>query len=356
MAKRKQFDLSVALPAEENDREVARLFDAELRTAQKPVLRDLPIDRILPNPFQARRDFDDLEELVRSIHAHGFVSRLRVRAHPQQADHFQLVFGERRLRAARAAGMQTVPCEIAEHSDAQLIEIGLAENIQRQDLDPLEEAYAFRTLIAQHNYTQQRLADRIGKDVSYVAERLHILEDTPEDVQAMVRQRSDTLRAAREIAKLPDAAARAPLIAQVLERHLPTHAVRKLVREELDRAAAQPETPRTKRTAPESPRAAAEPRTTTTAREHEPEGSVDGRAIPAGQTTSYVEHQPARDATMLAGIGIDRDIRNVRTIFERWQRQLDTLDGPYRDRLIQFMLDEHLQQVERLVEAIKRKS
>src|SRR4051794_25351171 len=160
MAKRKQFDLGVVPRPEEAGREIERLFDAELRTAQKPILRDLPLDRIQPNPFQARQSFDGLDELVQSIRAHGFVSRLRVRPHPEMPDHFQLVFGERRLRAARAAGMQSIPCEIAEHSDAQLIEIGLAENIQRQDLDPLEEAYAFRTLIAQRGYTQQRLAER----------------------------------------------------------------------------------------------------------------------------------------------------------------------------------------------------
>jgi hypothetical protein len=128
------------------------------------------------------------------------------------------------------------------------------------------------------------------------------------------------------------------------------------VREELDRAAHQPKAPRTERPAPEGPRAAAEPRTTTTPREHASDGSQDWHAAPVEQPSSYVDQRTARDATALAGTGIDRDIRNVRTIFERWQRQLDTLDGPYRDRLVKFMMDEHLQQVERLVEAMENKS
>src|ERR671917_2574115 len=127
---------------------------------QRPQTTDLPIARIRPNPFQARRTFDDLAELAATIRAQGFTTRVRVRPDPSEPNAFQLVFGERRLRAAELAGLAMVPCDVAEHTDDEMIEIGLAENIQRRDLDPLEEARAFRTLIDQRGYTERRLAER----------------------------------------------------------------------------------------------------------------------------------------------------------------------------------------------------
>ena len=108
---------------------------------------ELAITHIRPNPFQARRNFDGIEELAEVIRVQGFTTRLRVRPDPSQPDVFQLVFGERRLRAAQLAGLTTVPCEVAQHTDKEMIEIGLAENIQRRDLDPLEEARAFQAFI-----------------------------------------------------------------------------------------------------------------------------------------------------------------------------------------------------------------
>ncbi len=354
MAKRKQFDLGTPTRVDQPGGEIERLFDAELRSAQKPVLRDLPISRVQPNPFQARQNFDDLDELVQSIHAHGFVSRLRVRSHPEAADQFQLVFGERRLRAARAAGMQTIPCEIAEHSDAQLMEIGLAENIQRQDLDPLEEAYAFQTLISQRGYTQQSLAGRIGKDVSYVTGRLHILKNTPLDVQHMVRQRTDTVRAAREIAKLTDAETRAPLIAGVLDRSLSIREVRESVREALARptgnqsGASVPRSP-----APAEHEAARDAQSPTP---HERDALRVGDLEPGSheRAASGSEGRLTRGSAVLHGLNFDRDMRNVRAIFARWELQLDTLDERYVSQLVQFMTQEHLPQVDRLIKALER--
>jgi ParB/RepB/Spo0J family partition protein len=186
MAKRKRFDLDVEEQLAPSETEVDRLFASQLATAQRPIVRDLPIDRIHPNPFQARRSFDDIEELAQSIRSLGFITRLRVRPHPEQPDQFQLVFGERRWRAAMAAGFQTVPCEIAPHPDTALLEMGLAENIQRQDLNPIEEAQAFKRFIDERGYTQQRLADRIGKDIAYVNRRLKLL-DTPVLATSFIR-------------------------------------------------------------------------------------------------------------------------------------------------------------------------
>ena len=211
--------------------EEARRSDLEALIVRRlSVPREIGVERIEPNPFQVRRAFDGIEELTAAIRAHGFTSRLRVRPHPDRPDYFQLVYGERRLLAAKAAGMTEVPCEVADHTDADLIEIGLAENIQRRDLAPLEEAQAFQTFIAERDYSIRALAERIGKDKSYVEDRLKLLE-VPADIQQMVEQRPDSLRAAREIAKIDRPAARAPVIAGVLDGSLTTAGVREIVRE-----------------------------------------------------------------------------------------------------------------------------
>src|SRR3712207_1016290 len=111
------------------DEEVGRLSESTQARDAQPRLRDLPVERIDPNPFQARREFTDIDGLAQTIRAQGFTSRLRVRPHPDQASRFQLVYGERRLRAAIVAGLTRVPVEIIAHSDDEVIEIGLAANI-----------------------------------------------------------------------------------------------------------------------------------------------------------------------------------------------------------------------------------
>jgi ParB family chromosome partitioning protein len=116
---------------------------AAVLAPKRLVIQEVGEERILPNPFQARRIFTGLEDLANAIRVQGFTTRLRVRPDPDRAGFFQLVYGERRLRAARLAGLREIPCEIADHSNDEMIEIGLAENIQRQDLTPLEEAAAY---------------------------------------------------------------------------------------------------------------------------------------------------------------------------------------------------------------------
>lgn len=218
---------------------------AALLAPRRTLVQDLPVERIRPNPFQARRTFSDLGELAAAISAQGFTSRLRVRPDPTEADAFQLVYGERRLRAAILAGLATVPCEIADHTDAEMFEIGLAENIQRRDLLPLEEAAAFRQALTWQRYSIRTLAERIGKDKSYIQDRLAVL-GAPPDVQQMVEQRPDSLRAAREIAKLSTVEERQPLIAGVVEGALNTAEVRSVVRE----VAPPPVAPRLRPAAP----------------------------------------------------------------------------------------------------------
>jgi ParB family chromosome partitioning protein len=168
--------------------------------ANRPAMpQDIPIDQIEPSPFQAREEFNNLEELAQSMREHGFTSRLRVRPHPTEPERYQLVYGERRLRAARMAGIATLPCDVAQHADAELREIGLTENIVREDLSPLEEARAFKQALdvrddaGQPIYSIRTLAERIGKDKGYIQNRIKILE-TPADVQGMVEARPARLQ------------------------------------------------------------------------------------------------------------------------------------------------------------------
>ncbi|NTU85423.1 MAG: ParB/RepB/Spo0J family partition protein, partial [Chloroflexales bacterium] len=213
MGRRKGFFATETRPEDD----LARERDlAALVQARRTVVQDIGVGRIQPNPFQARQAFTDLEELAQAIRAQGFTTRLRVRPHPERPNTFQLVYGERRLRAARLAGLDSVPCEIADHSDDDLVEIGLAENIQRRDLEPLDEARAFATFIEQRGYSVRRLAERIGKDKSYVEDRLALLR-MPADVQGMVAQRADTLRSARESRANPDVFARDDAISARLD-------------------------------------------------------------------------------------------------------------------------------------------
>lgn len=222
MAKRKGFFDHISRPEDD----LARMRDIEaLLVPRRVVVQDIPIERIRPNPYQVRQTFDELDELAAAIRAQGFVSRLRIRPDPAQPGFFQLVYGERRLRAAHLAGLKEIPCEITDHTDEELIEIGLAENIQRRDLDPMEEAQAFQQLIDGRGYTVRSLAQRIGKDKGYIDNRLALLR-APADVQEMVTQRPDTLRTARDLARLESAEDRRPLIEGLVQGQISASDVR----------------------------------------------------------------------------------------------------------------------------------
>jgi ParB/RepB/Spo0J family partition protein len=191
---------------------------------------DLPVTAIDPSPYQVRQEFADLEELAEVIRQHGFTSRIRVRPHPTKPDRYQLVYGERRLRAAKLAGLSIIPCDVAKHTDEELREIGLTENLQRQDLKPLEEARAFQVALDEWGYSMRSLAGRIGKSKGYIQNRLELLR-APQDVQQMVDTRADSLSAGLFIAQLDTIEQRHPLIEGVLRGELDAHTVRDMVRD-----------------------------------------------------------------------------------------------------------------------------
>ena len=147
---------------------------------------EVDLDSIVPGPMQPRTHFDEaaLESLAESIRSHGIVQPLLVR---RKGDGYELVAGERRWRAAKLAGITRVPVVVKEVPDESLLEIALIENIQRENLNPIEEAQAYRKLIDTVGLTQESLASRVGRDRSYITNYLRLLKLT-DDVQQLVKE------------------------------------------------------------------------------------------------------------------------------------------------------------------------
>jgi ParB family transcriptional regulator, chromosome partitioning protein len=152
-------------------------------TGTSPVV-DIPLTRIAPNPYQPRRHMDDssLEELAASVREHGVLQPVLV---TETLDGYQLVAGERRVRAARLAGLERIPALVRQLANRDQLEVALVENVQRSDLDPIDEATAYRQLIDEFGLTQERVADRVGKARATVANTLRLLDLHPE-VQAAI--------------------------------------------------------------------------------------------------------------------------------------------------------------------------
>ncbi len=182
-------------------------------------VRHVPIDRIEPNPENPRLLFEEsaLEELASSIREHGVLQPILVR--PAGRDQYQLVAGERRWRAARRAGLPTIPALVEELDDDAAMEIAVIENLQREDLSPLEEATMYEKMVTEHGYSIRKLAQKLGKDKGYLENRLR-LADAPEEIRALVSVRKDTLSHAYELMKVQDPRKRKRLAAQVASGQL----------------------------------------------------------------------------------------------------------------------------------------
>jgi len=149
--------------------------------------RAVPVELIHPGRYQPRRNFDPeaQQALVESIKAQGILQPLLVRKHPELDGHFELVAGERRWRAAQAAQLHEVPVLLRELGDREVLEIALVENVQRQDLNPLEEAEAYRRLMDEFQHTQEDLARAVGKSRSHIANLLRLLA-LPDEIREFV--------------------------------------------------------------------------------------------------------------------------------------------------------------------------
>jgi len=182
-------------------------------------VRIVQVDRIEPNPEQPRMVFEQeaLDELAASIREHGVLQPILVR--PLGPNTYQIVAGERRWRASRQAGLATIPALIEDIDDDTALEIAIIENLQREDLTPLDEAAMFDRMIHQHGYSIRKLADKLGKDKGYLENRLR-LADAPPEIRELVSLRKDSLSHAYELMKVDDPKKRKRLAAQVARGEL----------------------------------------------------------------------------------------------------------------------------------------
>ena len=182
-------------------------------------VRIVHIERIEPNPEQPRLVFEQaaLDELAASIREHGVLQPILVR--PLGPNTYQIVAGERRWRASRQAGLATIPALIEDIDDDTALEIAIIENLQREDLTPLDEAAMFDRMIHQHGYSIRKLADKLGKDKGYLENRLR-LADAPPEIRELVSLRKDSLSHAYELLKVQDPKKRRRLAEQVARGEL----------------------------------------------------------------------------------------------------------------------------------------
>ncbi len=198
------------------------------RPADSTGLRMLDVDRIVPNPDQPRQDFDleGLESLAASMKAQGVLQPVVVR--PRSDGMFELIAGERRWRAAQIAGLLRVPATVRELADEHRLEVALIENLQRTDLNPVEEALAYQALIDDLGLTQDEIAERVGKKRATIANSLRIL-NLPLEVQAQVRNRTLSLGHGKALAALTSKAAQVELAKRIAADGLSVRAVETLV-------------------------------------------------------------------------------------------------------------------------------
>ena len=182
-------------------------------------VRIVHVDRIEPNPEQPRLAFNQetLDELAASIREHGVLQPILVR--PIGPNTYQLIAGERRWRASKLAGLETIPALIEEIDDDTALEISIIENLQREDISPLDEAAMYDRMVSEHGYSIRKLADKLGKDKGYVENRLR-LADAPDEVRELVSLRKDTLSHAYELMKVEDPKRRRRLADQVARGEL----------------------------------------------------------------------------------------------------------------------------------------
>lgn len=194
--------------------------------SQQPT--QIKISKIRPNEFQPRKDFDEhkLEELAASIKEHGIIQPIVVR--PKDG-FYEIVAGERRWRAARINKLETVPAVVKEFTDGEMMQIALIENLQREDLNPIEEAMAFKTLMDEFDMTQETLSKKIGKSRSVIANSIRLL-NLPKELQLMLSKGQLTSGHARALLSIENPEEQINLAKQIIENGLTVRDVEKLVK------------------------------------------------------------------------------------------------------------------------------
>lgn len=216
-------------------RGLGALLSAEGTATATEETNEIPLDLIDRSSLQPRSVFDDakLDELARSIKENGVIQPLLLR---RKGGRFELIAGERRWRAAQRAGLTKVPAVLRSVSDDKVLELGLIENIQREDLNPIEEARAYKKLIETIGLTQETVAERVGRDRSYVTNYLRLLR-LPDDLQELLQAGRLSTGHARSLLAAEDADLQRRLARKIIEQGLSVRATERLVKQTLERPA-----------------------------------------------------------------------------------------------------------------------
>lgn len=200
--------------AEEQPRDIALVEES---AAEREAVKQIPVSLIMPNRFQPRTVFDDgkIEELARTIHIHGIIQPIVVRE--TEDGKYELIAGERRWRAVQTLKWETVPAIINNLNDTETASVALIENLQREELSPIEEAIAYGKLLELHGLTQEALAQRLGKGQSTVANKLRLLK-LPQEVQEALAQKKITERHARALIPLKNPEKQVQVMNEIIEK------------------------------------------------------------------------------------------------------------------------------------------
>lgn len=207
-------------------------MDAELLESREPAT-EIDIRKIKPNTYQPRKHFDEdkLEELAASIREHGVVQPIVVRK--LAGGFYELVVGERRLRASQRLKLEKIPAVIKELTDQQMIEIALIENIQRHDLDPVEEAAAYKRLLEEFHLTQEQVAARVGKSRPLIANMLRLL-NLPPEVLALLSQGKLSVGHVRPLLSITEKEEQIAIALDMLEKAMSVRQAEKYVQEAVE--------------------------------------------------------------------------------------------------------------------------
>ncbi len=213
-------------------RGLGALLSAEGTATATEETNEIPLDLIDPSSLQPRNVFDEakLDELARSIKENGVIQPLLLR---RKGGRFELVAGERRWRAAQRAGLTKVPAVVRTVPDDKVLELGLIENIQREDLNPIEEARAYKKLIESVGLTQETVAERVGRDRSYVTNYLRLLR-LPDDLQELLQTARLSTGHARALLAAETADLQRRLARKIIEQGLSVRATERLVKHALE--------------------------------------------------------------------------------------------------------------------------
>ncbi|QFQ85968.1 ParB/RepB/Spo0J family partition protein [Paracoccus kondratievae] len=216
----------------------ALMADVDLIPSERPAPRQmLPVEQITPNPDQPRRSFapEALQELADSLRHRGMLQPLIVRPHPTDRGLYQIVAGERRWRAAQIAQLHEVPVIVRDLNDTEVLEVAIVENIQRADLNAIEEASSYRQLMERFGHTQEKLAEALNKSRSHIANLLRLL-NLPDQIQAWLKEGKLTAGHARALITAPNAV---ELARRVIEKNLSVRETEELVRRQAEGPRAQ---------------------------------------------------------------------------------------------------------------------